>query len=93
VRAYPAPTRIGELIEGLEAERDACERRRTVLDTAIGELRREWAEPHSTPAPAGKAPAKHPGWKHRRRCPQCQQLTPSDPCASCRKPFSAAPAD
>ena len=34
------------------------------------------------PPPRGKSKGVA-GWKHRRRCPKCEQLTSTDPCQHC----------
>lgn len=46
-------------------------------DQAIKLLTSLWG---NGPTPA---PRTDTGWKHRRRCSKCKQLTPSDPCAHC----------
>lgn len=73
------------MLAELEAERSR-------IDTAIAALRPLVHGPApaagaAAPAPKGKKPK---AWKHRRRCPSCEQLTQTDPCQHCGTPIAPA---
>ena len=64
------------IIMDLEAERAR-------IDKAIAALRDLALAGNGAPPPSKSKAKGVAAWKHRRRCPKCEQLTNTDPCQHC----------